>query len=221
MKKGKNEVAKSPREELLALYAQVEECTGRAHEAIMSAVELYFEAGRKLEELWNEAPHGYKLKDFYQLLNIPERHAANSIKIYHHFRANPEAIQGLTVSEALKAIASCNKEQQALTEHKHYNLGAAEEQVAFPWEESFKKSPLAKVELDNYRLESINDNESSFWLVRRGEDVPVKVVDIFITSPENPALKLSYENMRKDMQKAIEKYYSHVEKDQNKEEDNA
>ena len=217
MRKGKNEVAVSPRQELLDIYAQVEECTGRVHEAIKSAVELYFEAGRKLEEIWRDSPHGSSLKEFYKVINIPERHATNSIKIFKHFREKPEAIQGLSVSEALKAIVSCNKEQHALPERKHYNLGAAEEQLEFSWEDSFKKSPLAKVELDNYRLESINDDESSFWLVLRGVDIPVKVVDIFITSPDNPALKLSYENMRKDMQKAIEKYYSHVEKDQEKE----
>lgn len=221
MKKTKNEVALDGRQELLALYAQVEECTQRVHAAIKSAVEIYFEAGKKLELLWAKAPGGTALKDFYKSLDLPERHATNSLKIFKHFREKPEAIQGLSVSDALKAIVSCNKEQHALPERKHYNLGAADEQLEFSWEDSFEKAPLAKVELDNYRLESFEDKESSFWLVQRGVDIPVKVVDIFIPKPDNPALKLSHENMRKDVQKAIEKYYSHVEKDQNKEEENA
>lgn len=217
MKKPKSEIAKDPRQQLLDIYREIEDRTEALHNETISVVSLYFEAGLKLTEIWMKSPSKTKKEELYLELGLPERHATNSIKIYNYFKDKRESIHGMSLAKALKAIAACTQEKKALSERRSYNLGAAEEQMEFSWEDAFEQAPLAKVKLDNYRLESLNDQEQSFWLVQRGVDVPVKVVDIFIPKPENPALKLMHENMHKDIQKAVEKYYSHVEKDQEKE----
>jgi hypothetical protein len=131
--------------------------------------------------------------------------AANGyLRVYENFRDNPGLLEEQSVSGALKSLSSPRSEKQGPVEY-----GKAGRQPELPWETIFAKPPVSGAALRNYRFERPDNH--SVYLIRRGLDYPVKVVNLLTDDPPD-ALRFSYESMTKTIQSALELYYQEVEK---------
>ncbi len=174
-----------------------------------STIKLYFDLGSIILP-WSMHYRGKLSAQIMEdIFKISMRKINLGLKIYKHFNDNPALMEGLSVYEALKMIdfreRSEKKERVILTYHEENG------QQEFSWEDFFDIPPVAKVKLEKFRLTCPNNHE--LYLIEKGQNYPIKIVDLYTGQPESSTLKLAHQEMVKNVQASIEKYYAQYEKE--------
>ncbi|MGP1587285.1 MAG: hypothetical protein ACTTHG_02960 [Treponemataceae bacterium] len=189
---------------------QIASCGLKIESLIRSAAENNFVIGQVLSEARDNFPDWRLVKFYSQIADItglPESRVKTAMKIYEHFKESPDSLKEMSVQECMKLISP--KEASKNSERKQIEY-AGDEYEEFDWEEIFKQKPISKVSLNQYRITSSNDSE--LWIVKRGVNVPMKIIDVFAGATENPSVKLAHKKMIKAIQVAAEEFYSIYEK---------
>ncbi|MCL2722202.1 MAG: DUF3102 domain-containing protein [Treponema sp.] len=165
---------------------------------------MAFEIGKILRDIYNRLD-GYDswpqwCKDN---LDFDLKTASRYIRIYDNFKDNPKLLTGQSILDALNFISTPEKEKT------HVEYGNSDKQYEFPWEYAFEKPPLSKASLKNYRFEIPNNHD--VYLIRRGFNAPIKIVDLLTPDPEEN-LKTAYQGMLENVQTALEMYFQEVER---------
>jgi hypothetical protein len=126
------------------------------------------------------------------------------IRVYENFKDNQKLLAEQTIGGALKLLSAPPKESQGRIEY-----GNPDKQLELPWEAIFAKPPVSKARLKDHRFECIGGHD--IYLVRRGLNFPVKVVDLLTDDP-GANLKAPYQGMLESIQAALELYYQEVER---------
>ena len=166
---------------------------------------LAFEIGKTLREIW-ERLDGYDSWPQWCGDNLVfDLSTANRyMRVYDNFKDNPALLCNQTISGALKLISAPQDEKPGRVEY-----GNPDKQYEFPWEYSFEKPPLSKAKLNNYRFEIPNNHD--VYLIRRGFNAPLKIVDLILSDPEEN-LKTAYQGMLENIQSSLEMYFQEVER---------
>ena len=179
---------------------------------IRSAAQLHFITGQKLRQAQEEFINYRLVQTFKQIAEItglPERRVKTAMKIYQEFKDDPERLESLTVQECMRLIGEKDgeggeKKRQEAIEY------AGDERRDFDFEELFNQQPLSKGELNRYRVMVTGDSE--LWIVKRGLNVPMKIIDIFTGSSSVPAVSLAHKKLLYDVQSAAEEFYAVYER---------
>jgi hypothetical protein len=128
------------------------------------------------------------------------------LRIYNNFKDNPKLLADQTITGALKLLSSPQKEKEELTQY-----GQTDKRPETSWEQYFEIPPLGrKVTLNNYRFEQPNAHE--LYLIRRGLDYPVKIVEVLAPGSDDGQLKTAHKGMMENVQIALETYFQEVER---------
>lgn len=195
---------------ILASQKQISAIGKKVEGLIRNAAQLHFLTGQKLRQAQEEFIN-YRLVQTYkqiaEITGLPESRVKTAMKIYQEFKDNPEQLQNLTVQECMRLIGEKEGGEKKKTEVIEY---AGDEQREFDFEELFNQQPLSKVELNRYRVMVTGDSE--LWIVKRGLNVPMKIIDIFTGSSSVPAVSLAHKKLLHDVQSAAEEFYSVYER---------
>ncbi|MDR1373499.1 MAG: DUF3102 domain-containing protein [Treponema sp.] len=164
-----------------------------------------FEIGKILKEVWEQLDVYTSWPQWCRERLVLSLSTANRcLRIYENFKDNPKVLAGLTTGGVIKTLSAPPREPREAAEY-----GAADRQMELPWERYFELPPLSgEVKLNNYRFEAPNDYE--VYVIRRGINYPVKVVDIL--APEDKRLKTARRGMLEEVQAALERYYQEIER---------
>lgn len=174
-------------------------------------LKLYYELGSIILPWAQQFKGGMNVSLVEETFGIEMRKINTGVKIYKHFVTNPGLMDDLSISEALRLIDYRDKKEQKERERLTYQT--QEGQPEFSWEDFFDIPPVAKVALEQFRLTCPNEHE--VYLVERGQNYPVKVVELYTLSPDSSTLKLAHKEMLKNVQASVEKYYAQYEKEAN------
>lgn len=179
---------------------------------IRNAAQLHFITGQKLRQAQEEFINYRLVQTFKQIAEItglPERRVKTAMKIYQEFKDDPERLESLTVQECMRLIGE--KEGEGSEKKKAEAIEyAGDERREFDFEELFERQPLSRVELNQYRV--MVTGESEIWLVKKGLNVPMKIMDIFTGSANTPEISLAHKKLLHDVQSAAEEFYSVYER---------
>lgn len=198
---------------IVASQKQINAIGKKVEGLIRNAAQLHFITGQKLRQAQEEFIN-YRLVQTYkqiaEITGLPESRVKTAMKIYEQFKDNPEQLQSLTVQECMRLIGEKEAGEKKKTEAIEY---AGDEQREFDFEELFNQQPLSKVELNRYRVMVTGDSE--LWIVKRGLNVPMKIIDIFTGSSSVPAVSLAHKKLLHDVQSAAEEFYAVYERQEN------
>lgn len=169
-----------------------------------SSVEDYFEAGEILFKAVLELPCKVNYKMLADSTGITPIQVSNALKIYKYFKDAPELMDNLTMKDAVRLI--CGKEKADGKEEKQkitWNQDAG--QMEFDWEQVFQKPTASHLELQDVRFE--NPDNLSLWMIKRGSNFPVKYCEFYADPPKDPVLKIEHDNMMKEIQASVEKFF--------------
>jgi hypothetical protein len=170
-----------------------------------SAAQEAFEIGVILTRMYNRLPPEVSWSSFVKARFIFTPQTANAyMRIAEKFTDNPALLEGETITAALEGLGKRETEP-----HGRIEYGNPNKQPLLPWEPFFQKPTLSNIPLRNHRFECPDGHE--LFLVRRGQNYPVKIIDIHAGDPVGE-LKYPYEEMIKNIQAAVELYYQEVEK---------
>lgn len=133
---------------------------------------------------------------------------AKARKIFKKYEHCPELLENLTMEDAFKSVkkeALPEPEEKQKVEYMHpaqQDFSDVEESFAFP--------TLSGVHMNRYR---IRFTDGKMYLLQKGYNGAVPLATIIVDQPKNPEMKMSYSEMEKEIQIAVEKYYAVVEKD--------
>lgn len=165
---------------------------------------LAFEAGRAITEVYLRVDYNANFNDWVKdQLRIAPATAARYMEIYDRFKDAPKELADMTINAALGYL------KKGSAEPRQVEYGNPDKQQEFDWESCFKKSPVSRIKLKNYRFEC-PDNRT-FYLVPRGCSRPQKLVEFIVADIPDGELKYSYDNMMREVQISLEKYYKEVE----------
>ena len=198
---------------IVASQKQINAIGKKVEGLIRNAAQLHFITGQKLRQAQEEFIN-YRLVQTYkqiaEITGLPESRVKTAMKIYQEFKDNPEQLQSLTVQECMRLIGEKEAGEKKKTEAIEY---AGDEQREFDFEELFERQPLSRVELNQYRV--MVTGESEIWLVKKGLNVPMKIMDIFTGSSSVPAVSLAHKKLLHDVQSAAEEFYAVYERQEN------
>ena len=195
---------------IVASQKQINAIGKKVEGLIRSAAQLHFITGQKLRQAQEEFINYRLVQTFKQIAEItglPERRVKTAMKIYQEFKDDPERLESLTVQECMRLIGEKEGGEKKKTEVIEY---AGDEQREFDFEELFERQPLSRVELNQYRV--MVTGESEIWLVKKGLNVPMKIMDIFTGSANTPEISLAHKKLLHDVQSAAEEFYSVYER---------
>ena len=170
---------------------------------------IAFEIGKRLQAVKEREQHGDFIKWLNKNITFSIRTAYNYMALYNYFKFAPVAnLDDMKINEAL-IIAGIKKPKEKAITKDLVEYGNPDKQLEFDWESCFAKPTLSKAKLNNYRFECSDDR--SFWLVKRGFNVPIKFLDLYIEPETRDELIFHYEGMLKTIQSAVENYFLEVE----------
>jgi len=173
--------------------------------ALKKGAAFAFEIGQTLKTLYGRLPATASWPKYVEEHFSFSYHTASAyIRVYENFKDNPKLLAEQTISGALKLLGAAPKEKCGPVEY-----GGSGKQLELPWEAIFSKPPLSKAKLKNHRFECIGGHD--IYLVQRGLNFPVKVVDLLTDDPSEH-LKAPYQGMLEGIQTALELYYAEVER---------
>lgn len=181
------------------------EATGdKITELLASAVQRYFGTG---DILYNAAINyrgKINIKIIADATGLDAHKVSTSIKIYTTFKDNPDMLKSLTLKDAVKFIAGPKENENG--GRKSIAYGGDGSQPELDWEEAFMRKPLAKVTLEDYRIDAPNSHE--LWIVKRGLKFPTKMLEVTLGDETDAGMKLAYDEFMKKTQMAAEEYLS-------------
>lgn len=202
-----------PDKESLNRIKQIKKQLEKNTEAMKSlfsfTLKLYYELGEIILP-WSQNFRGRITVQIVEAtFGIPMKKINTGLKIYKYFVTNPELMESLSISEAIKMIDFREKAEQQEREKITYQSNDGQQE--FSWEDLFEIPPVAKVKLERFRLTCPNSHE--LFLVEKGQNYPVKVIEFYTGEPDSTSLKLAHQEMLKNVQASIEQYYAQYEKE--------
>lgn len=191
--------------------SQIRECfhqvskNGEKISSLMnSTVGEYFEAGEIIYNAIYDFPvKNLNYKTVAEATGLSPVQVSNALKVYKHFKDNPKLIDNLTMKDAISFI--CGKDKADGKPDKPKIVYNEPSQLEFDWEQEFLKPTISKLELQSVRFE--NPDNLSFWILHRGSNHPVKYCEFYADPPKDPVLKIEHDNMMKEIQASLEKYF--------------
>lgn len=174
-----------------------------------STAQRYFEIGEILYNWILDYRGKINIKITSDIFGIPTNRVSTGLKIYKLFKDNAELLENLSLQEAMKLLREKSGQNEP---HNRIAYEDDENQLELDWEEIFTHKPIAKVKLENYRINAPNENE--LWLIKRGINNPIKIVDVFVVPTEDDSVKNAHREMIKKIQAATEEFYSVYEKEE-------
>ena len=153
------------------------------------------------------SPWGQTVKDLFPFSITT---ANNYLKVYFKFRDNPEALEGMSKTEAyiesgVKGLIAEKKENiQGRLETE-----TLQEEIDFDIEQIFKMPCVSKAKLENYRIETIGKNGRIWMIDRSGMSMPV--AQLYATPPQGFP-ETEYNELFRNVQIALELYFEKIEK---------
>ena len=166
------------------------------------AAERAFKIGKLLVEIREKdpaSPWGQTVKDLFPFSITT---ANNYLKVYFKFRDNPEALEGMSKTEAyiesgVKGLIAEKKENiQGRLETE-----TLQEEIDFDIEQIFKMPCVSKAKLENYRIETIGKNGR----------MSMPVAQLYATPPQGFP-ETEYNELFRNVQIALELYFEKIEK---------
>jgi hypothetical protein len=217
--KTKQSIGAREMKKLAAISAEIEECEKNARSLVQKTTRLYYDAGNLLADILRRWNTGEKLtvKNIADVSGFPERRVTLALKIFKHFENNPDALNGLSLRDALKLIAPPPPAGE--DGYNRVDLGGDPGQLLHGFDELFKLPATANRSLQNYR--TVGDLISEIVVVRRTADggLTSKRFNTFHEDiPQNPLLRHAYKTMSQKTQAAIEDYLAALEQEEGKNE---
>ncbi len=196
-----------------ALIKSTDTAEEKINGLFVSMTQAYYDAGEIINN-WAQSYHGRLNKDVLeQAFKVSSRKINTAVKVYRTFQKTPDMIANTTLADAL-ALYKVRKEAG---ERQRIEYAGDENAQEYDWDALFDQKPLAKVKLENYRVQAPNDHE--LYIVKKGINQPLKIVDVYaVSKSDNNALNIAHDEMLKDFQKAAEKFYSVYEREENAQE---
>lgn len=174
------------------------------------AAERAFKIGKLLVEIREKdpaSPWGQTVKDLFPFSITT---ANNYLKVYFKFRDNPEALEGMSKTEAyiesgVKGLIAEKKE----TIPGRLETETLQEEIDFDIEQIFKMPCVSKAKLENYRIETIGKNGRIWMIDRSGMSMPV--AQLYATPPQGFP-ETEYNELFRNVQIALELYFEKIEK---------
>jgi hypothetical protein len=207
-----------PEKEVVNRVKALIKSTDAAEEKInglfVSMTQAYYDAGEIISN-WAQGYHGRITRDVLeQAFRVSSRKINTAVKVYRTFQKTPGMIANTTLADAL-ALYKVRKEAG---ERQRIEYAGDENAKEYDWDALFDQKPLAKVKLKNYRVQMPNDHE--LYIVKKGINQAIKTAEIYaVAKSGNNALNLAHEELLRDCQKAVEKYYSVYEREENTQEE--
>jgi hypothetical protein len=189
------------------LFKSIDTESVKVQKIFTSVTASYYQAGEIISK-WAENYQGkVSVSIAEQVFKSPMRKIGTAWKIYRQFRDNPDLIKNLSLNDAIRLV----REKEPGGKRK-IEYASDSGQQEFDWEEYFQINPVAKVPLENYRVNAPNDHE--LYLIKKGVPHPLKIVDIYAVANGSNSLKLAHEEMVKKIQAATEEFYSAYEQEE-------
>jgi hypothetical protein len=121
--------------------------------------------------------------------------------------ANLAQLDGLTMTEALRAAGLIEPRLENAEGLNRIDLGGDPGQITFDFVDLFKRPADTNPSLKNYR--TVADLLNEIIVVRQtseGGFISKRIVSICEDIPQEPTLRLEYGNMARKIQEAVEKY---------------
>ncbi len=152
------------------------------------------------------SPWGQTVKDLFPFSITT---ANNYLKVYFKFRDNPEALEGMSKTEAyiesgVKGLIAEKKE----TIPGRLQMATDQEELEFDLEQIFKVPCVSKAKLENYRIESAGKNGRIWMIDRSGMSMPV--AQLYAMPPEGFP-ETEYHELFREVQIAFERYFEKIE----------
>nr|WP_314782208.1 hypothetical protein [uncultured Treponema sp.] len=153
------------------------------------------------------SPWGQTVKDLFPFSITT---ANNYLKVYFKFRDNPEALEGMSKTEAyiesgVKGLIAEKKENI----QGRLETATLQEEIDFDIEQIFKMPCVSKAKLENYRIETIGKNGRIWMIDRSGMSMPV--AQLYATPPQGFP-ETEYNELFRNVQIALELYFEKIEK---------
>ena len=169
----------------------------------------YFAVGERLTAIKEKLEHGKFLAYLENEFPYSRQTAYNYMRLYEFYKDDPASLGSLGYREALIKAGIIDSKRPDKNTCGKIEYGNPDKQYEFPWEYAFEKPPLSNAKLNNYRIETPGNHD--IYLIRRGFNAPIKIVDILLSEPEENANTL-YRGMLEDFQRALEKYFFEIER---------
>jgi hypothetical protein len=196
------------RDEAVQLVAEITK-TGEKVEALLyNAARKYYELGKIIDEVVKKLPARplVTTQRVSDVTGIPARMTGTAFKIFKHFDGHPELLEGLTMREIALMISDKPEKEEGKKPRIEYGIPSG--QLEFDGDETFGMPPLSGISLSNHRIRA---TEGSLYLIKKGINIPLEVIQMKINPPRDEALETAYSNLTTKMQYAVEEYYSAVE----------
>ncbi len=170
-----------------------------------------FEMGRLLTELQFERDPAIPWKDFFSAhFDFSIRTASNYMRLYELYRDKPKELENQSLSEAYMS-AGVKKISSAVGAGKPANpreFASPEEEREYDIEDIFAQPPVSHKKLEQHRIEPMGDHNRLWLITRDGQSMPV--AQLYTTEPAGFPKAEKIELLR-DVQIALEAFYSHIE----------
>jgi len=201
---------------LAAIFAEIAENEKAVVKLAVKTTRAYYDAGNIIAAAirrWSMAQGKMRLNAIAASSGFPQDRITLALKIFRYFENMPDALDGLSLRDALKLIAP-----PAAAGEKGYNrvdMDGDAGQLDLDFGEVFQLPACANRSLENYR--TIADAMSEIILVTRTRDnllVSKRFARFFEDIPRNPSLRFAYKTMAQKTQAAIEDYLAAVEQEE-------
>ena len=197
---------------LTAIFAEITEYEKEAKKLIVKTARAYYSAGNIIYAVLQRWNNQQKLsaKAVSEATGLPEHRITLALKIFKHFENNPDALNGLTLRDALKLISPPPPAGEE--GYNRVDLGGDPGQMRFDFEELFEVPATGNLSLKNYR--TVN-HQSEIIVVRRTKDnllTSKRMVQFYEDAPQDDSvLHHAYITMSQKTQAALEDYLASVE----------
>ena len=169
-----------------------------------------FEIGGSLKALRERDPARTWKNLIEDVFPFTVKTANNYLRVYFKFRDTPEALEGMSKTEAyigsgVKGLIAERKE----TIPGRLETATLQEEIDFDIEQIFKMPCVSKAKLENYRIETIGKNGRIWMIDRSGMSMPV--AQLYATPPQGFP-ETEYNELFRNVQIALELYFEKIEK---------
>lgn len=196
------------RKRLTELVSGIQSDTDKIQRLMITTASRYYQMGEILSECAMRVKGLPTLAKIASSTGIKELMISKAIRIYRHFKSNPEMLNNLSMWDVMRIVAppkDTGDEKKA-----HAPPAVLPGQLEFG-SDSFGLAPLSGVSLTNYRI--TDGGAGKLYMIKKGINIPVPVSQITINPPDkdDEVMTGAYGELMSEIQCALERYFSVVE----------